>query len=93
MEQGALNSALLSTVEYPGATATLIGSPVLKGRRSMDIYNDGSNTVYIGGSGVTTANGRPIAAGGNYPMDVGSDILIYGIVATGSEALRILQGA
>lgn len=58
---------------------------------SLVFYNNGSETVYLGGSGVTTATGVPVSAGQFSPsIDSGKDA-IYGIVATGPCEVRVLE--
>ena len=93
MEQGPLNSLFLATKVTIANTATAIPATNLAGRRSIVLSNEGSNTIYLGGSGVTVAQGYKLNSGDEKPFDVGDDIILYGIVATGTEELRILEGA
>lgn len=55
-------------------------------RTGWAVHNNGANTIFIGGAGVTTANGMPIAVGEKYGED-GTDA-IYGIVAAATEEIR-----
>lgn len=57
------------------------------------IANNGSVTVFIGGSGVTTANGLPLAAGEKMSSDGGTEFEgdVYGIVASGTCDTRVLE--
>lgn len=48
------------------------------------IVNDSGNTVYLGGSGVTTAAGLPVADGESVRIALTNDIL-YGIAGTSSD--------
>lgn len=60
--------------------------------QSVAVYNNGSATIYVGGSTVTTATGAPIAAGAWGPsFDLGSPEGLYGIVATGTVEARVLE--
>ena len=93
MDQGPLNSLFKSTKVTIANTATPIPGTILKGRRSMVIKNEGANTIYLGSSNVSVANGYKLNAGDEKPFDVGQDIILYGIVATGTEELRVLEGA
>jgi hypothetical protein len=53
---------------------------------------DSSNTVYIGGPGVTSSTGYPLAPGGSIPLSLyGSDIPIA-ISIAGDPAIVILAG-
>jgi hypothetical protein len=54
---------------------------------------DGSATIYVGGPGVTTANGYPIAAGASVPAGiVGDNETLYGIALTGTPVVAVLAG-
>ena len=54
------------------------------------LYNNGSATVFIGATAdVTTSTGVPIAAGVTVGMEVGSGRTVYGIVASGTEEVRV----
>lgn len=59
---------------------------------AVAVYNNGSATVYLGDSDVTTATGFPLAAGSSmaFEFDVSKDAL-YGIVASGTVAVRVLE--
>jgi hypothetical protein len=64
-------------------TATLVVA-ANQAKAGFLIANVGSATVYLGGSGVTTANG--------YPLDPGEyEGNLYGIVASGTNAVRVLE--
>lgn len=47
------------------------------------------DSVFIGGSGVTTANGLPL--GGGMSFDLAAGEALYGIVASGTVAVRVLE--
>jgi hypothetical protein len=57
-------------------------------RATSDFAN--TKTVYIGGSGVTVANGQPLGPGDVYTnSDVNNANLIYCISADAAQVLRI----
>lgn len=58
---------------------------------SVAVKNVGSVTVYVGGPGVTTAAGYPVAAGEAVSMDVGKGDEVYGIVGSGTCEVRVLE--
>ena len=59
---------------------------------SIAVYNASSVTVYIGGSDVTTANGVPVSASSWSPgIDLGGNEALYGIVASGTAAVNVLE--
>lgn len=61
---------------------------------SFAVANNGAATVYIGGAGVTTATGFPIAAGASMGFDLRSATdEVYGIVASGTVEVRVLLEA
>jgi hypothetical protein len=61
-------------------------------RRSIIIYNNSANTIYLGGSDVTTSNGMPVPANSYSPiLDAGYNMTIYGISSTGSNNVRCLE--
>ena len=63
-----------------GATATMIKAANTS-RKALTIKNVGAVDVYIGGSGVTTANGFKLESG-EAVSDIRSTAAIYGIRAT-----------
>lgn len=60
--------------------------------QSLVFYNNGSVTVYLGGSDVTTSNGFPIAAGSSSPGLNDTAEAWYGITASSSADVRVLEG-
>jgi hypothetical protein len=56
----------------------------------MLVYNAGSATVYIGGPSVTTSNGLPLAPGAS--IGVGARSELYGVAASGTHEVRVLEG-
>lgn len=55
------------------------------------VRNRGSAAVYLGGSNVTTANGFQLDAGESVPMDIRSGDALYGVVASGTQTVHVLQ--
>lgn len=59
-------------------------------RMAVEIYNAGSNPLYIGpNSGVSSSNGRPVAAAGGSLTDTLSADAWYGISTVGSNDVRV----
>jgi hypothetical protein len=69
------SATLIATADVDGSTFTI--SPV-------------GGTVYLGGSGVTTAAGLPVGAGVGYSIDLGANEKIYGI-GTATVDVRVLR--
>lgn len=78
-------------------TTTLTTLPsygVLDNRRAILIYNNSSNTIYVGGSDVTATNGMPVPASSYSPiLDAGIKMIIYGIASTGSNNVRVMEAS
>jgi len=91
-----INDRVKSTAVSVGTAATALPAIILTGRASLVLHNDGSNTVYLGGSAVTTSGatkGLPLASGAEFQLDIGKAGIIYGIVATGTESVICFEGA
>lgn len=58
---------------------------------SVAVQNTGTQVVYIGGPGVTTGTGYPLAAGSQIGMDLAAGEDLYGIVAAGSVTVAVLR--
>lgn len=71
-------------------TATLAPTSALSNRLTITLINNSSVTIYIGGSGVTTSNGLPLAPGASFTDDV-EDSPYYCRVASGTADLRVLE--
>lgn len=62
-------------------------------RKSVSIYNAGSQIVYLGKtSGVTTTNGWPLVPSASLADDISTDAW-YAITASGTGDLRIIEVA
>ena len=67
-------------------TTAAIIIPYDLGGRQVQIKNTGSVTIYIGGSGLTLANGYPLAANeAPYPIPCSNPI--YGMTASGTGTI------
>ena len=87
-----LKGVALSTPVSVTGTATLLPAAPLVNRRSLIVYNNSAQTLYIGGASVSTSNGLPIAAGTYSPsIDAGILMKVYGIVSGGSADVRVLE--
>lgn len=73
----ALNQA--DTDDNPGKTG-----------QSILVRNVGANTIYLGGSGVTTVNGYPLGVGSDVAVQLAPNETLYGIVAASTESARVL---
>jgi hypothetical protein len=86
-----LNSAIKSTAVTVTTSATQIPATALTSRKSVSIYNNSSETVYLGDSGVTVAQGSPLKQDASIEIDLGPDLVVYGIVNSGTADVRIAE--
>lgn len=74
-----------------GGTAQPIPAIPFEYRRAIAIYNESTTAnVYLGGSGVTTANGFPLLPGEKISLDATARAIIYA-VSSSSVSIRILE--
>jgi hypothetical protein len=63
----------------------------IAGQKKIMIQNNGNANVFIGPAGVTAANGIRIPASGSYEQDIGPNIAMFAIAASGTQAVRVHQ--
>ena len=82
------NSSLLVTVVQVLSSSTAIPSSQLANRRSMEIQNLGSGSIYVSATGsVVTGSGREIDPyGGTWALDIGSNISLWAIASSSQVA-------
>ncbi len=61
-----------------------------RGGSSIDVHVI-TGTLYVGGPGVTAANGRPVPAGGSYALDLNGEERLFGVTATGTADVAVLR--
>ena len=83
-------TAPLATAVSVTSSATAIPATPLTDRTSLCVTNNGAVTIYLGGSGVTTAAGTPLGAGGTWCDDVGVQVY-YGVSAGTTVDVRALE--
>lgn len=92
-----LNTDLEITVQSVGTVAAKIPLTPLTDRNFIMIHNKGPSTLYIGESDVTAddtaTGGWEIASGQVFVVDIRDDLEIYGVVASGSNTVKIFEGA
>ena len=88
-----ISGSVLPTAVTVTTTATAIPATALAGRRAMMVRNNGSVTVYLGDSTVTSTNGFPLSPGEEKSYELGPPVTLYGITASGTADVRVLEGA
>lgn len=75
-------------------TATVIDSTVGEAAQNVALQaaSGNTNSVFLGGSGVTTSNGWELVPGAvlTLPYDAAASG-VYGIVASGTEVVQVLE--
>lgn len=85
---GIVASTIKSVDDSPAvllSAATLAGGRIDR-RDALSFYNAGPDEVYVGGSTVTAATGRPVAALAVWDPPFSSRGAWYGICASGESA-------
>ncbi len=83
-------TTVLSGAVSVATTATPLPASALAGRRVLWIYNNGSESIFLGPAGVTISNGFPLLPSQSVSMAVGA-LVLYGIVASGTVAARVME--
>lgn len=77
-----------------GTSAVALPTNALKYRRALVVHNlSGNNTIYLGASDVTVADGLPLAAGEKIAFDIlgHQNTTIYAISDAGGQDVRIME--
>lgn len=76
------------------AVALYVGTGNQQNRRVIVIQNLGNQDIYIGfDTSVTVNNGFAVFAKTSLSIPVGSTVTVYGITASGTQSVRILEMA
>lgn len=87
------NTAIAAPAAVSVGTAAVRLDTGLANRRYITIVNNGTASIYVGGSSsVTTANGLPVAAGASATYNLGPSLALYGI-STATQDVRVLEVA
>lgn len=85
--------AVASSATTVGQTAVPLPATNLARRRTIVIHNNGTDYVYIGASGVTTATGVPIPPSGLRTFDIGFQVQLYAVSPSNGMDVRTLEQA
>lgn len=75
-----------------GTSATSLHTPATSAT-TVRVHNNGTNAIFVGESGVTTATGFPVAADAELEVTLAEGEQVYGIVAAGTEDARVIVTA
>lgn len=90
-----LKTSIIQTTVSVGTTATALPATALSGRKSIVVKNLGTAVLYLGSS-TTTANlvstgGFQLAQNDVFTADYSDDVVLYGIVASGTNNVNVLE--
>lgn len=89
-------NSLSGTTKSRAVTVTTTPTPlpdeILAYRRSLVIFNNSNQTMYVGGSDVSSTNGMPVPANSYSPaFDAGPRMVVYGVVSSSTANVRVLE--
>lgn len=90
------NGSLLQQQVSVANTATLLPASALANRKSLMIQNTGSASIWVGSATVTASGattGIELPKSSFMELEVGPDVSVYGITASGSQNANLLQMA
>jgi len=87
------NTAIENTTTAVSTSAVAVVSSALASRKWLAVANEGNKVLYIGKSGVTTANGFPLYPGMQQSWRIGATPVVQAIGGAGasSEDLRVME--
>jgi hypothetical protein len=81
------------TVVSLGAAATKLPTTPIQYRKSLQIFNNSGDIIYLGNSTVTVLNGYPLYPRASINIQIEDGIDLYGISAGAASDIRILEGS
>jgi hypothetical protein len=87
------NTAIDNNATAVSTSAVAVTASVLASRKYLFLANNGPKAMYVGKTGVTTANGFPMFPGERIEMRAGASVGVFAIGGAGSsnEDLRCMQ--
>jgi len=70
---------------------TEIAATPTAGRISIIVQNLGNKEIFLGPTGVTSVNGVALAPRANVSLDLGEDVNLFAIAASGSQDVRYME--
>ena len=90
------NSTILQQGVTVANSATALASSPIASRRNIMVQNQSDKTIYVGSATVTSSGatrGIQVPKGGFIEIDLGPAVVLYGITATGTADVGILEAA
>lgn len=86
-----LGASNLATGQATATTSASILVPARSGRISVTVENLGTTDTFLGAAGVTAATGMLLVGTKGSAVTIYTQAAIYGIVATGTQAVSFLE--
>jgi len=83
----AINNAAISV----GLTQVALPASPLANRTRIQIQNNGDKPLFIGKTGVTTANGIEVDKGATISLEAGPNLAFFGISTAAAQDIRIME--
>lgn len=83
-------SADINAVSVATTEVSLSATP-LAGRTRIIVQNSGSNSIFVGPTGVLISTGIEVSKGGTLSLELGEDVELFGICASGTQDTRVLE--
>lgn len=80
-----------ATAVSVGTLATSLPATPLTGRRRMIIQNQSAQSIWVGDTGVTTTTGLELTKRASMALEIGDDVDIQAIVASGTSDVRVFE--
>lgn len=87
---GQLHGEIKTTVVTVSGGPTLLPSDPSTDRKDFLLYNGSPDTVYVGGSDVTSTNGIPVSSDGSFSMQAGR-VDVYATVSGSNQDVRVME--
>lgn len=85
------NDDIATTATSLSTTAAVVVTTALSERKYIEIQNNSNKSIYIGGSGVTAADGLRVPAKSSWSGDVGPGVAMYAVASSGTPEIRVLE--
>jgi len=93
VDDGIANTAIENTATAVSTSAVNVVSSALSSRKYIAFANEGNKALFVGKTGVTTANGFPLYPGMQQSWRIGPSVAVQAIGGNGasSEDLRVME--
>ena len=89
-QPGQLHGEVRVTVVTVSGGPSLLPADPLPQRKDYLVYNEGSDTVYLGGASVTTVSGIPLISEGTFAAQLGRAEL-YAVASGTNQTVRVME--